>query len=342
MKYINLYLQEIERRLPTLNRADILKEIRSTLLDMIEDRKPDPNQAADEDTIKAVLSEFGSPRKVAQRYSKHNYLIGPSLFPIYLQVLKVVLIVVAALNLLGLIVAIVNQSGVSPNMIEAIANIIAGLFSSLFTTFGIVTLSFAGIERTTPDTWKVKIEQDWNPEDLLKTEDRKSVKVTEIAFEITFTMVFIVLINFFLDKIGIYYLADSGWVSTPILNENFLRYVPWLTAANVLSIVLNLYLLRKGYWDYIATIAKILINIFNIAISFSILTGPEVITIVSTAMEALNINLPYTVQEVSKFLNTGLDIVLGLSIFGLVVESIKRIYETFIKGSHTRFEIETD
>jgi hypothetical protein len=342
MKYINLYLQEIERRLPTLNRADILKEIRSTLLDMIEDRKPDPNQAADEDTIKAVLSEFGSPRKVAQRYSKHNYLIGPSLFPIYLQVLKVVLIVVAALNLLGLIVAIVNQSGIGPNMIEAIANIIAGLFSSLFTAFGIVTLSFAGIERTTPDTWKVKIEQDWKPEDLLKTEDRKSVKVTEIAFEITFTMVFIVLINFFLDKIGIYYLADSGWVSTPILNENFLRYVPWLTAANILSIVLNLYLLRKGYWDYIATIAKILINVFNIAISFSILTGPEVITIASTAMEALNINLPYTVQEVSKFLNTGLDILMGLSIFGLVVESIKRIYETFIKGSHTRFEIETD
>ena len=62
MKYINLYLQEIERRLPQRNREDILKEIRSTLMDMIEDRNPHPDQPADEESVKAVLSEFGSPR----------------------------------------------------------------------------------------------------------------------------------------------------------------------------------------------------------------------------------------------------------------------------------------
>lgn len=31
-------------------------------MDMIEDRNPHPDQPADEETIKAVLSEFGSPR----------------------------------------------------------------------------------------------------------------------------------------------------------------------------------------------------------------------------------------------------------------------------------------
>lgn len=342
MKYINLYLQEIERRLPMRNREDILREIRSTLMDMIEDRNPNPGQAADEETIKAVLSEFGSPRKVANQYSQHHYLIGPTLFPVYLQVLKIVLIVVAGLNVLGLVISIVSQSGVNASMFTAIAEVIGGLFSSLFTAFGIVTLSFASIERTTPDSWKVKIEQDWTPDDLLKAETRKTVKITELAFEITFTLAFIVLINFFLDRIGIYYLGDSGWVSAPILNENFLRYIPWITTANVLSIVLDLYLVRQGYWDKMATIGKLFINIFTIAINFAILTGPEIITITQTALRALNFDLTITAQEITRILNIVVEVLMGLSIFGLVVESIKRIYEAFIKGSHTRIEIETD
>jgi hypothetical protein len=333
MKYLELYLQEIERRLSTRNRVDILKEIRSTLLDMIEDRNPNPGQAPDEETIKAVLSEYGSPRKVARQYSGHQYLIGPNLFPAYWQVLQIVLIVVAALNVLGLVVTVVSHTGTIAWTFDTFAEMIGGLFSSLFTAFGIVTLSFASVERTTPDTWKVKIEQDWKPDDLLSLEDRKSVKIVEMALEITFTLAFIVLINFFLDKIGIYYLGDSGWVSAPILNSVFTRYVPWITAANVLSILLNLYLIRKGYWDKMSTLGKLGINALTIAINFAILTGPAVIAISESAWAALNFDLSTT-------LNIVLDILLGLSIFGLVVESIKRIYETFIKGSQAHIGID--
>jgi hypothetical protein len=177
---------------------------------------------------------------------------------------------------------------------------------------------------------------------LLKEETRKTVKITELAFEITFTLAFIVLINFFLDKIGLYYFDQSGWVSFPIINENFRRYIPWLTTVNVLSIVLNLYLIRQGYWDKVASLGKLFINIFTIAINFAILTGPEIITITQTALDVMNFDLTITAQEITRVLNIVVEVLMGLSIFGLVVESIKRMYETFIKGSHTRIEIETD
>jgi len=342
MKLINLYLDEIQQHLPHKNREDILKEIRSTLMDMIEDRSPNAGQMPDEETIKAVLQEFGSPRKVAQQYSEHHYLIGPRIFPVYLKVLKIVLIIVAGLNVLGLIVAIVSQSGVDYSMIDAIASVFSGLFSSLFTAFGIVTLSFAGIERTSPEEWKFKIEESWRPEDLLKQEDRKQIKVTELAIEVTLTLVFITLINFYLDRIGIYYLGDSGWVSAPLLNENFLRYVPWITAYAVLDIALNLYLFRQNYWDSLATIGKVLINALKIAVSFVILTGPDVITVSQSAWQTLNFDVTMTAQEITRMMNIGLDVLLGLAIFGLVVESIKRLYEGFIKGNHTRIDFETN
>jgi hypothetical protein len=342
MKLIDLYLEDIRKRLPPRNREDILNEIHSTLMDMIEDRNPRAGEPHDEETVKSVLKEFGSPRKVAQQYSRHNYLIGPEMFPTYLQVLKIVLIVIAGLNLFGIIMAIVGQTGVGESMFEAIAEVFAGLFSSLFSGFGVVTLVFASIERTVPEQVKIKVEQDWSPDDLLEQEDRHTIKITELALEITFTLVFIVLINFFLDRIGIYYLGESGWVSAPILNENFLRYIPWITAVQVLSIILALYLIRRGYRDKISALAKLFINAFSIALNFAILTGADVITVTQSAWQALNFDLAITAEQLTRGMNIGLDVILGLAIFGLVVESIKLIYESFIKGSHTRIEIETD
>jgi hypothetical protein len=342
MKLLDLYLEEIRKQLPPKNRDDILKEIRSTLMDMIEDRKAAPDQDASEETVTAVLVDFGSPREVAQQYGARNYLIGPRLYPVYLQVLRIVLIVVAALNVLGLITAVINPPAPDPSLFETIFEIIGGLFSSLFTAFGIVTLSVAGIERTTPDEWKLSVDEEWSPEDLRKYEQQKRVSVTEMAIEITLTLIFIAVLNFFLDKVGIYYLADSQWMSAPILNENFNRYIPWITAGAVLDIALNLYLIRKGFWDKLSVIGKVLLNAVKIAITFAILVGPAIFTLDPSAWQAIAQGSETTAQELTRILNFAFDIIFGLSIFGLAVDSIKRLYETFIKDSHTRIDFDME
>ena len=340
MKLLELYLDKIRQNLPQRNREDILKEIRSTLLDMIEDRNPNPGEQADDEIVKDVMREFGSPRKVAVQYGARNYLIGPQMYPVYLQVLRVVLIIVGAFNVIGLIVALANQTGFDSGMLQAILEVVGSLISSLFMAFGIVTLSFAGIERTTPDEMKVKIGQKWDPEDLLKEEDKDRVSVLELAFEITFSMIFIVLINFFLDKIGIYFFDSRGWVSSPILNETFLRYVPAITIYIILDIVVDLYLLNKGVWDKIATGAKILINMLKIAVNFVILSGPAILTMQAADWQRLNLDSALSVETINHYMNFGLRIVLGLAIFGLVVESIKRFYTGFIKGHNAHIEID--
>ncbi len=342
MKLLDLYLEEVRKQLPPKSREDILREIRSTLMDMIEDRKTAPDQEASEETIAAALEEFGSPRKVAQQYGAHNYLIGPRLYPVYLQVLRIVLVVVAALNILGVILAVINPPAPDPGIFQTVLEILGGLFSSLFTAFGIVTLSFAGIERTTPEEWKLSVDEEWSPEDLQKHEQQQRVNVTEMAIEITLTLIFIAGLNFFLDRIGIYYLADSQWVSAPILNENFNRYIPWITAGAALDIALNLYLIRKGFWDKLSVIGKVLLNAFKIAITFAILVGPAIFTLEPTAWQTLAQDAEITAQELTHLLNLAFDIIFGLAIFGLAVDSIKRLYETFIKGSHTRIDFDLE
>ena len=341
MKLIDLYLDDIRHRLPPRNREDILNEIRSALMDMIEDRNPDPEQAPEDALIESVLMEFGPPRKVARQYGSQSYLIGPRIYPSYLMVLKIVLIIVAALNVLGLIVSVAGKTGFDAGAFDAILQIIGGLFSSLFSAFGIVTLVFAGIERTASEQWTVELDQEWHPDDLRQAEDKEHVNLAGLAIEITLSLIFIALINFFLNRIGIYYFDDTGWISEPILNDNFRPYIPWITAYVTFDIALNLYLIRKGFWDKLATILKVMINAFKIAVTIAIISGPSIITVTESAWQRLNFDLSITAEQLSRGLNTGLNVLLGLAIFGMVVESIQYLYKGFIKGRHASIEIKS-
>ncbi|MDY6874434.1 MAG: hypothetical protein SVR81_10850 [Chloroflexota bacterium] len=342
MRLLNLYLDKVRQYLPPRNREDIVKEIRSTLMDMIEDRNPNPGSEPGEATISVVLKEFGSPRQVARQFGAQNYLVGPRLFPIYAMVLRIILVVVAGANVLGLIVSLISQTGLDGSLAGVIFEIVGGLFSSLFAAFGGVTLIFAVIEHALPNEFDVDFEEEWQPEDLLKHEDYQQVKITEMAFDITFSMIFIVLINFFLDKIAIYSLGANGWQSLPILNENFLRYTPWITAYVVFDIILELFLIRKGYWTKTLVGLKALNNIFKIAVNFVLITGPAVITIDPAGWQALNFDLSLTAGSLTHYMNLGLDIILGLSIIGFVVDTIKRLIDGFIKDGQTKIDIPTE
>jgi hypothetical protein len=98
-----------------------------------------------------------------------------------------------------------------------------------------------------------------------------------------------------------------------------------------LDIGLNLYLIRQGLWTRSASIAKIILNVFKIAVLFAIIVGPAILTIDAAAWEALNLELGFTAQRLSQQMNTVLDVLLGLAIFGLVVDAIKRLVQYITK-----------
>ena len=65
MNLIDRYIAEVGKHLPRKNRADIEAEIRSTLEDMLEERKQ-AHGAVDDAMVIDLLREYGAPRKVAE------------------------------------------------------------------------------------------------------------------------------------------------------------------------------------------------------------------------------------------------------------------------------------
>jgi hypothetical protein len=255
-EWIDRYVNEVGRRLPVAQRADVEQEIRSLIEDEVAGRldalgadgvvQPDT-----EVTVLEVLEQFGSPEEMAARYHAPRYLIGPTLLPIFQIVLGVVLAVTLFANLFGLAVA-AGTGGVDP-LIDMLLN----LFASIIQATGMVTLIFAILERL--GVAADNKPQAWNPRSLPAVKDTQRVSVVETAVDIGFTTAVLILANFYLNRgTGAVYI-NGEWQAIPLFSQEFLQYIPWLTIVWVADILVNIVLLVRGRWETTTRIATMIL-----------------------------------------------------------------------------------
>ena len=139
MQLIESYLSEIERFLPSGQRADILGELRSSLEEQVLDLAGDNAPGLDEQ--KSVINRLGHPMSVASGYQTQRYLIGPELFPTFVQTLKIVLVVVALIQLAIMMIAYVTSGWTT-----SVIGMFTGMFDTLLWASVVVTIVFASIE----------------------------------------------------------------------------------------------------------------------------------------------------------------------------------------------------
>lgn len=95
MDLFERYIQAIRKYLPwTLSRArqdDIVAELRANFESQLEEREADLGRPLTEGEMIDWLKQLGAPMQVAGRYQPVQYLIGPTLFPMFLYVLRLAL-----------------------------------------------------------------------------------------------------------------------------------------------------------------------------------------------------------------------------------------------------------
>jgi hypothetical protein len=135
----------VEVWLPKEQRGDVIDELSDDLRSEIDDKRAAAGRAPSEDEIAAILKERGHPMLVAGRYLPQQYLIGPTLLPLYRFVLRALLlwILVPAFVLVIAPIAVIGGEG----PIGVLIATVLGLAQAALFTFGVVTLAFGAIER---------------------------------------------------------------------------------------------------------------------------------------------------------------------------------------------------
>jgi len=325
MNLIDKYIAEVGKYLPRRNQADIQAEIRSTLEDMLEERKQ-AQGTADDAMVIELLKEYGAPRKVAESYVGPRYLIGPRMYPIFELVTRIVVTVLFALAVVALGLGLARSTLTGPEFLKTVGESALGLLSGLITAFGNIVLVFAILERTLPAKEFEKETEEWNPADLANEPDPDRVKFGEQIVGIFFLILFLVIFNLYPGIIGFGFFNESNWVFiSPVLTEAFFSYLPWLNILTVLQIGFNVYLLRQGIWNTGLRILNIGLELAGIALAVIMLRGPALVAL--TSEQLANTPLAESAQVFTKVANLIPTLVLTIVIIVSSIEVAQMVYQ---------------
>ncbi|UYZ01374.1 hypothetical protein OJ967_13270 [Peribacillus frigoritolerans] len=285
MELIELYIQEVTRRLPEKNRADIALELQSTIEDML----PDDHTEQD---VKAVLLKLGDPVTLAGGYrDRPMHLIGPRYYDVYISLLKMILPIAAVISLIALV-------GDNPfrdtgnTVMEAILKIIgkgiSGIISTGIQVFFWLTLSFAILERLDTSKDQSPVTKDlkpWTPEnlkDIPNISKKKAVPMIEVFASLLGLSVFAALYFNAANLLGVYEKRNGSLIFvTPSFNQDVLNsYWLLVSCVIIIGVLLTIYKLFLGQWTlklaFFHAIYQLLYTLaFIIIISNPDLLNPE-------------------------------------------------------------------
>lgn len=260
MKMIERYLHEVGRHLPRKNRADILAELRSSLVDSLEDTYGE-NPTGEQ--VNELLVEFGSPRSVATSYyPEGQYLIGPALYPLFRLVAGIAIAAVIGAQLLAWGVAL-GIAGEPFAPFEALA----GLINSVPSSLGWVVIAFMILQwfDVKPDSE----EEEWHPDQLPEIIPGEDVKRGELIAGIVFSIIILALVSLFPQWIGFVVYPGGTFYANPVIT----RYLGWITVSLLAGIGLNIYLLWQGRWTTLTRLLKIGTDLLSIVVLTLLVQG---------------------------------------------------------------------
>lgn len=263
MSLLDRYIHEVGRFLPRKERADILTELKSSVVDTLEDRygnEPDQAQTAE------FLKELGTPRDVAASYHPQGqYLLGPALYPLFRMVAGIVIAAVLGAQLLAWGIGIfVAGDPFSP------LEMLASLINSVPASLGWVLITFLILQYfdAKPDLG----EEPWDPNTLPEINPEQDLKRGELVTGLVFGTLFLVLVTLFPQWIGFITTPGGKFYPNPVI----LDYLVLIQVSLLANILMEIYLLWRGRWDNLTRFIKLGLEGFSIVILALLVQGHTV------------------------------------------------------------------
>ena len=249
---VDRYLQAVRFWMPkTQKQEGLLTELGDDLRSQIEDKEAELGRAVSVDEASEILKRCGSPMIVAGRLGPSRHLIGPTLFPIYTFVLKMVLLWILV-PVFIFILGPINFASQNGHLGPAIGATIGQLWSALFIAAGIVTIVFACLEWTHAIA---DIQCKWDPQTLpplQETEEKTSL--IKAVWELAFAWIGVIWILLVPHYPYLIFGPAAAFLKAGPIWHNF--YLPILLLA-VFNVVRTGLILAKPHWDLLPPLSEL-------------------------------------------------------------------------------------
>ena len=285
MELIEVYVQEVTRRLPEKMRDDIALELRSTIEDMLPD-------TYSEEHVKQALEKLGNPASLAAQYrDRPMHLIGPKFYDAYIAILKLTLAIVSIVVLsLFILQKIAFLSSVEIWSLLTVSSLIGEaiwlVLEAAIQNFFWVTIVFIILERTISPNVHVPLTlagTPWKPDDLKSIPNvplKKAINRGEIGFIFFWLIIWAILYFKALNLIGVY-TSTAGQKGLDFLMPVFqhdvlLSYWPFVSLLLLLELLLLVYKAKVRQWTFKLATSNAIVHLIGIAVFIIIANNPNV------------------------------------------------------------------
>ena len=331
MNLIDIYIQEVTRRLSEKTRDDIAMELRSTIEDML------PDDYSEED-VKKALEKLGDPAVLANEYrDRPAYLIGPAFYELYMTTMKMVLPLALGIGLaIYFMVSFADwtgEGGIGKLMSLLFGESIWAAMNIFIQVFFWITLLFFILERSgVPPACMRKTGERWKPEDLkdiVYIPKKKAIPKAEAVASFVWTVIW-GFIYFNSDRfIGAYEknnVNDYEFI-VPVFNQEvLLSYWPVIVLFIGTEIGLAVFKYMSGQWTNKLAIFNTIYNLFSIILSIVILTNADLVssTFLTYMIDLLN-GTPAAAERIMNW-------IIGGTIAIIIITAGIAIYDGFRKA----------
>ncbi len=323
---LDRYMLAVRRALTGKQREDIALEIRSFLLDNLEESYPGTDEIS-ESQVKQAFEKLGSPRKLATQFCESRYLIGPRFYPIYIFVLKIVVSVVVGALTLALIIRALSgeiEAGLLPVM-----EYLGTLWNGAFLAAASITLVFAILERVNEgkDLEELAELEKFDLNDLPDlSEIEKEPTFASMVFEIVVGVLGLAFFTYIYNSGGrlpLFGAEGDSLTQARLFTDGFMRFVPFMMAVTGLEVSRSATQLTQGHQTSLTVWWDIATKAANFVLAILLLGA---FPLLSTAgLQALLFTAGWDFTRVNSGVDTGLRVILILSLVGMTVEIIKTL-----------------
>lgn len=210
---VERYIQQVGRYLPRHERAEIEAELRSIIYDQLDDRF---GESVTPTNIAAVLSELGSPQRIAASYRTEQYLVGPDLYPYMVTILRRGWLFIPAIIVFWNVFE-ASGSDTSVSILGLFTATMLMVLQSVFFFSGVVVMLFAGVQYMCDDI--IDLNASFDPLHLPEMDDPTTVDQPEARFGVIIGILFVFVLTYFLSVGGLTLHAnpsdDADVIATP-------------------------------------------------------------------------------------------------------------------------------
>jgi len=337
MELLDRYLQAVRKYLPLRRQDDIIAELRANMESQIEDRESELGRSLTQGEFDDFLRKIGHPMVVASRYQPQQYLIGPTMFPMYLYVLRIAMLWV-------FIICMIVVAVVTPLTEGTGGAVVAAVFRTpgiLIQTAAWITLVFAAFEfaRTRYPNICPQIDglnKSWNPSTLPPLEkealrEGKPRSFAQAVAEIIFSVLFlgwVLLIPhypFLLLGPGVVFLKTSPYQLASVWSTFF----GWIVALGIMQIVAKCIDLARGTWERRSRIQQIVFKIVGLIPVLVLLAAPGHIYVSLKNPAVDQAQFGQNLAQVNNAIHLGFSVICAIVVLQLAFDLGKWVSEAY-------------